>query len=107
MEFHSTDFNQVLNELGTNPDLGLDENKVEDSKKKFGTNELSAYKTKSSIMLLLEQFNNPVIYILIVAAVLNGILADLKDAIVIGAVVILNTFLGFFQEKKASNALKA
>lgn len=107
MGYHSKNFNEVLNSFGVDSESGLPSSRIKEMKAKYGLNELILQKPKSKLILLLEQFNNPVIYILIVAGVLNAILVGPKDAIVIGVVVILNTIIGFIQENRASNALKA
>lgn len=55
--------------------------------------------------LFLRQFNNIVIYILLAATLLTVLIGHYTDAIVIGAVVILNALIGYFQESSAANAL--
>ena len=55
--------------------------------------------------IFLRQFNNIVIYILLVAALLTVLIGHYTDAIVIMAVVILNSLIGYFQETSAANAL--
>ena len=55
--------------------------------------------------IFLRQFNNIVIYILLVATLLTLIIGHYTDAIVIGAVVVLNSLIGYFQETSAANAL--
>ncbi|MCI1287535.1 MAG: HAD-IC family P-type ATPase [[Lactobacillus] timonensis] len=55
--------------------------------------------------IFLRQFNNIVIYILLVAALLTILIGHTTDAIVIMAVVILNSLIGYFQETSAANAL--
>ncbi|MFP4368892.1 MAG: cation-translocating P-type ATPase [Candidatus Kapaibacterium sp.] len=107
MAWHSEDYTTALEKYDSNPEKGLESSQIEQNREKFGKNELREEKSKSPIILLLEQFNNPVIYILIAAAVVNSIVADLKDAIVIAAVVILNTVIGFIQERRAERALKS
>lgn len=107
MGYHSKNFKEALNYFNVDSQNGLPSSRIKEMKEKYGSNELILQKPKSKIILLLEQFNNPIIYILIVAGILNAILVGPKDAIVIGVVVILNTIIGFIQENRASNALKA
>ncbi len=107
MAFYSESLDKVLDHFKVEPDKGLNEEQIEESRKNYGVNDVSEKKEKSSIILLLEQFNNPIIYILIVAAIINYIAASPKDAIVIAVVVFLNTIIGFVQERKASKALKS
>ncbi|MGQ9819022.1 MAG: cation-translocating P-type ATPase [Candidatus Kapaibacteriales bacterium] len=107
MNWHSTQIEKVLEFFKVDPTRGLSDEQVQYYRKKYGQNILITKKSKSNLVLLLEQFNNPIIIILIVAAVINVFISDIKDTLVIGAVVILNTFIGFFQERRASDALKS
>ncbi len=107
MPWHSKKIEEVLHNFDNSPETGFNDEKVQKMRQKYGTNELSVGKSKSKFILLLEQFNDPVLYILMVAAILNGFLAELKDSLVIGFVVILNSIIGFVQELRASDALKA
>jgi magnesium-transporting ATPase (P-type) len=98
---------EVLKFYNVDLKLGLNENQIKESRLKFGENKLPEPKQIPWYIILFEQFNNPIIYILIIAAILNGLIAEPKDAFVIGVVVILNTLLGFYQEKRASKALNS
>jgi len=107
MNWYSKPTIEILSFFDVNVENGLSDSKILENIQKYGKNELPKPKEKSQILLFLEQFNNPIIYILIGAAVLNSILAEPKDAIVIGFVVLLNTIIGFVQESRAADALKA
>ena len=72
-----------------------------------GPNELIAAQGKSPWQVLAEQFSEPLVVMLLVAAVISWIVGDLKDAIAILAIVIFNATLGFRQERKAERALAA
>ena len=106
MEWHSRDIYEVLNYFDTDSITGLNDQQVTDLRDKYGDNSITAKKAKSDFVLLLEQFNDPIIYVLIVAACLNAVYSDFKDTIVIVTVIILNTLIGFFQERRAADALK-
>ncbi len=107
MIWHSVNVDEILKELSSNPKSGIKSKEVEKRKRHYGENKLASYKEKSNFKLLLEQFNNPVIIILIIAAIFTSIIGDFKDTIVIAFVVILNTAIGYIQERKASDALKS
>ncbi|MGB9771716.1 MAG: cation-translocating P-type ATPase [Candidatus Kapaibacteriota bacterium] len=107
MNWHSQPYEKVLEYFDVDKSKGLSENQVGEFRRRFGENRLLAKKAKSNWTLLLEQFNNPVIIILIIAAILNAFISDIKDTLVIAVVVILNTIIGFIQERRASDALKA
>ncbi|MFA6571402.1 MAG: HAD-IC family P-type ATPase [Bacteroidota bacterium] len=107
MIWHTNSIEETIAHFNVIPEIGLAESRVEEQRDKHGANVLSTRKSKSAIVLIFEQFNDPVIYILVAAAIVNAFLAELKDTIVIATVVILNTLIGFVQERKASDALAA
>lgn len=107
MNWHSKKIEKVLEHFKVEPTVGLTDTQVSEFRKEYGANLLISKKAKSNWILLFEQFNNPIIIILIIAAMINAFISDIKDSFVIGAVVILNTFIGFFQERRASDALKS
>ncbi|MBU0461485.1 MAG: calcium-translocating P-type ATPase, SERCA-type, partial [Nanoarchaeota archaeon] len=74
---------------------------------KYGPNQLKAEKKESPLMMLLEQFNSPVIWVLIGAVIISGLLAEWIDATVILIILILNAILGFLQEYRAEKAIEA
>ncbi len=90
---------------------GISEDEAEHRRELYGLNELPVKET-SPWTLLIRQFNNPLVFILLAAAAVTGILSVmgedmLVDTIVIVAVVLLNAVLGFLQEGKAESALAA
>jgi len=101
---------QVFEELDTG-DKGLTSDEAANRLVQYGYNELE-YKTPSVILRFLRQFHNPLVYILLIAAIITSILTArgedmLADTIVIVGVVILNAIIGFFQEGKTEAALEA
>ncbi|MFZ2412621.1 MAG: cation-translocating P-type ATPase [Candidatus Cryosericum sp.] len=72
-----------------------------------GPNQLTEARGKSSWRLFAEQFKGIVIWVLIAAAVLSGIMGELVDAVVIVAIIVLNAVLGFVQESRAERSLAA
>lgn len=74
-------------------------------KKIFGSNLLKPIKTRSLFLRFLDQFNNVLIYILLMSGVITSLLKEWVDTIVIFGVVILNGIIGFVQENKAEKAL--
>lgn len=74
---------------------------------KHGPNRLQGAKEKSILAMILDQLKDFLVLILMVAAVVSIVLGETLDGVIILAIVVLNTFLGVYQENKASNALKA
>ncbi len=70
-----------------------------------GRNELREPKKKTLAESFLEQLNDPLIYVLIVAAAVSVVLGEVSDAVIIGVVVLLNAVVGMIQEGKARKAL--
>lgn len=86
---------------------GLSTIEAEKLLKQYGKNILPHKKPVGDIIILFDQLKSPLIYILLFAGIISIVLSDLKDAAIIFAAVILNTFLGFYQERKAQKALFA
>ena len=83
---------------------GLSKQEAQDRLQKNGPNVLEV-KPTPKWKIFLRQFNNIVIYILLVATTLTIMIGHYTDAIVIAAVVLLNSLIGYFQETSAANAL--
>ena len=72
-----------------------------------GPNELKEGKRISPWLILLNQFNSLIIWILIVAGVVSGVLGEPVDAMAILAIVLLNAAIGFYQESSAEKSIEA
>lgn len=86
-------------------DEGLDESQVQHRLEKFGLNKLEVKKVPKW-KLLLRQFNNMIIYILIFSALLTLLMGHTSDAVIIAIVVVVNALIGYYQEANASDALE-
>ncbi|MGZ4910348.1 MAG: cation-translocating P-type ATPase [Halobacteriota archaeon] len=71
-----------------------------------GTNELPPRKKPNKFLVFLRQFKSPLIYILIVAAVITLFFGSIVDALVIALILVVNAIIGFVQENKAENVLE-
>ena len=97
----------VLKTLGVYPERGLDDEEAAKMRKLYGANLLPEPVAKSKLLLFLEQFNNPLIFVLFGAAVLTTIVSDVSEAITIFFVVVFNAIIGYLQEQRAGERLKA
>lgn len=105
--WHNLDSEEVAKILKTDIKKGLSEKEVKNRQAEFGLNKLLEEKPLSRLRKFLEQFQSPLIYILVIAGLICLILKDFTDAIIIFGAVFLNTIVGFVQENKASQTLKA
>jgi P-type Ca2+ transporter type 2C len=106
MDWYQLELHQVFTELDTSAQ-GLTEAEAKERLKKFGPNKLAEAEKISWLKILLHQFKSPLIYILLIAAVVTFFLQEYKDTGVIGAVLLLNAIIGFIQEYKAEKQVQA
>jgi Ca2+-transporting ATPase len=106
MEFHSLSREEVVNKLQANAD-GLTGQQAADRLQQYGPNEIEVKKKKTWWGILLSQFTDFMIIILMAAAVISGFIGDSTDMIVIFAIVLLNAIVGFIQEWRAEKAIEA
>src|SRR3990167_55764 len=85
--------------------IGLTTAEAEKRLSKFGPNILPEKPPPSDISIFLSQLKNPLIYVLIFAGLATFFLKHFSDAVIIAMAVIINTILGFFQERRAGKAL--
>ena len=86
---------------------GLSSVKAQSLLKQFGQNVISGQKKKPFFIKFIEQFNNFLTLLLLVAAVLSFFIGEPIDGGLIIAIVILNAFFGLYQEKKAEESIAA
>jgi P-type Ca2+ transporter type 2C len=98
---------EVEKKLSTNILNGLSKEEAQSRLIKNGPNKLTGKKKKSIFILLFEQINDPMIYILLGAAVISAIVGEISDALIILLVIAINAVIGVFQESKAEKALEA
>lgn len=97
----------ITRNLNTDSDEGLSESEAQKRLQEFGYNQLIEQPKVSALHLFLYQFSSVIVWILIVAAFIAGVLGEWVDALAIIVIVILNALLGFFQECRAERSLAA
>ncbi len=105
--WHAIPDEAVCRKLEVAPATGLLQVEVAARLQRHGPNRLAEKPPRPAWLKFLDQFRSVLIGILIGAALLAGLIGDIKDAAVIAVVVLLNATLGFFQELRAENALAA
>lgn len=103
--FFAESISAVLEKLATDPAKGLTTEEAVARLRREGPNKLTEATPPPWWRNLLEQFNQLVIWILLAATIVSGILGDWLEAGAILTIVFLNALLGFFQERKAEEAL--
>ena len=102
--WHASSVEQVLDALGTSIN-GISSEEAAKRLRTHGLNKLTEKRPVAALAIFLRQFKSPLVYILLIAALISAILNDYVDMVVILFAVILNTLLGFYQEFKADRAI--
>ena len=97
----------VLERLKTDPVNGLNDDEATNRLNQYGTNEITEQGRKKPIIILIEQFTNTLVIILIIAAIISGFLGKPIETIAILAIVFLFAILSFVQEYRAEKAMAA
>ena len=105
--FEKQNIQETISKLNSDTVKGLTEGEAFRRLRQNGRNEMRAARKKTKIQLFLEQLKDPLIYILLIAAVVSILLGEVSDALIIGTVVLVNALVGMLQEGKARKALEA
>lgn len=119
--WHTYSFEHSVQLLHSDAQAGLSESSIEPRLQHYGPNELEEGQKRNNLEILLDQFKNVMLVMLVAVAVVSGVLdvvqlhsgqpvsggVPFKDTIAILAIVILNGLLGYLQESRAEKALAA
>ena len=106
--WHTRELKEIIQNLKTDTSTGLSEEEARKRLEETGLNELEEKKGRSPFKIFISQFNDFMIWILIAAALISGvIIREITDAVVILVILIINSILGFVQEYRAEKALQA
>ena len=105
--WHNVDINEALRLLNSDPRKGLSAGEVEQRRLRYGANVLTKKKGTGAFVRFLMQFSQPLVYILLAAAIVTFLLREYVDSLVIFLVVLVNAVVGFIQEAKALKSLDA
>ena len=97
----------VAAELGVDPAVGLSSDEAADRLEEHGPNELVEQRSRPRWRMILDQFANTMIVVLLVASGVTAALGEYRDTIVILAIVVLNAAIGSVQEHRAERAMEA
>ena len=104
---HHLPAHEVLVLLETDLERGLTSAEAGARLQRFGPNALPRFKRRGPLIRFLFQFHHPLIYVLLAATAVTGLLGEFVDAGVIFGVVLVNAIVGFIQESRAEKALDA
>lgn len=105
--YHELSSSEVAQRLESNADWGLTQDEVTQRQQHYGLNELESKPGKPSWLRFLLQFNQALLYILLIAGVIKALLGSWTNAAVIWGVTLINAIIGFVQESKAEGAIAA
>src|SRR5687768_3021306 len=103
-QLHARDVSRLL---GVDLDTGLSAAEAARRLKKFGPNRITPQRGTPSWLKFLQQFNQPLVYILLLASLVTALLGEWVDSSVIFGVILINAIVGFLQEAKAEKAIEA
>jgi len=104
-EFWNVSPTELVRRLRSNQVGGLSSSQAKERLTTCGKNLVRTDKKKDSLSVLISQFKTPIIVIFIFTAVLSFFLGEEEDALIIIIIVVISGFLGFWQEKRASDAV--
>ena len=105
MKYHTKNYEEVLSELSSSLS-GLSNNEAKKRLDTYGLNELKSKKKMNVILLLLKQFKEIMLIVLMIAGLISILLKEYSDALIIYIVVIMNALLNFIQEYKAEKEVE-
>lgn len=106
MNWHLLPLSEISQLLDTKPS-GLDSLIASQRLIEYGKNQIEEKKKKSVLQMLLYQFTDFMILILIIAAVISGIIGDITDTAIILTIILINAIVGFSQEYRAEKTMEA
>jgi Ca2+-transporting ATPase len=106
-QWHHLSVQEVIRHLDSNLETGLNSDITTKRRERFGANELKSKPGKSPLLRFLLQFNQPLLYILLIAGAIKAFLGQWVNAGVIWGVTLINAIIGFVQESKAESAIAA
>ncbi|MBP2072734.1 calcium-transporting P-type ATPase, PMR1-type [Thermoanaerobacterium butyriciformans] len=101
------DIDEISSNLKTDVNNGLSTEEAKKRLEKYGPNNLSEKKKRTVLSMLLDQFKDYMVIILIIASIVSLFLGEITDAVIILFIILLNAFLGMIQENNAEKSLES
>ena len=106
MEWYKLEIEKILNEVKGSLN-GLSNEEAKKRIEKYGLNELPKKKKDGPLKIFLSEFNDPIIWLLLIAIIFSFIVGEVIDAIAILFIVLVDAILGTVQEWKAGKSAEA
>lgn len=103
--WHTASVSETISQLDSNIETGLSHSVSSSRLEKHGENAIQSAQAKSIWRILLAQFTDFMILVLIAAAVVSGVIGEVEDTIAILVILVLNAVIGTVQEYRADRAL--
>lgn len=107
MEFYTRSPRDILTALAVSPETGLSAGEAAQRLRQFGPNEIRQANQVGWLRVLLRQFSNPMILLLLAVVIISVSIQHFLDAAIIAAILLVNTAIGFFQELRAEKAMQS
>lgn len=104
---HTFSVEEILVAFQTDSLDGLSQAEAERRANEYGPNVFHSQKQKSVLLILLQQFNSPIVYLLIFATAISLYFQNNMEAIAIMVVILINALIGFLMEMQARNSMNA
>ena len=104
---HTLSVEEILQLFETDAVAGISKTEAENRLKQFGLNVYQAQKPKPIWLMLIQQFNSPIVYLLVFGMAVSVYFQDYIEGIAIGVVILINAIIGFLMELQARNSMNA
>ena len=98
---------ETLKKLNTSKEEGLTYGEAARRLEKYGLNEITKTKKVSALKVFFAQFNNFLVWILLIAIAISAFIGDHVESIIIGIIILVNAIIGFIQEFRAEKSVEA
>ena len=105
-KWYQLSIEEVLSKLSSSV-TGLSNEEAGRRLDEFGRNQIVTYKLENLLIIFLRQFKSPLIYILLIAAIISFFFGKISNVAVIVAVLLVNAIMGFIQESRAAKSMES
>ena len=104
---HTLSIEEILHLFQTQVVDGISKTEAEKRLKEFGLNVYQTQKQKPIWLMLIQQFNSPIVYLLLFGMAVSVYFQDYIEGVAIGVVILINALIGFLMELQARNSMNA